>query len=123
MYNATMSKLSSSNGDNGERDASGRFSKGNRGGSGNPYARRVARLRSLLLDPVTDKDLEAMVATLVNRAKKGDIVAIREVLNRLVGKLAAAIDPDRLELDNRRLELMEQRVVPAAWSVGRPHVG
>ena len=41
------------NGLNGERGANGRFTNGNRGGPGNPYARRVSRIRSMILDPAT----------------------------------------------------------------------
>ena len=39
----------------------------------------------------------------MERAKTGDVVAIREVFNRLVGKPLAAIDPDRLDLDEAQL--------------------
>src|SRR5262245_18489356 len=37
-------------------DSRGRFAKGNRGGTGNPFARRVARLRTLLLEIVSEDD-------------------------------------------------------------------
>lgn len=56
------------NGRAGNRDAGGRFAKGNSGGPGNPYARRVARLRSLMLEAVSDDDLKAIVAALVQQA-------------------------------------------------------
>src|SRR5438067_2077329 len=39
-----------------ERDADGRFVKGNRGGPGNPFARRVAELRRELLEAVSADD-------------------------------------------------------------------
>src|SRR5205085_4146516 len=41
----------SPNGGNGH-DSQGRFAKGNKGGPGNPFARRVGRLRSLLVNLV-----------------------------------------------------------------------
>src|SRR5258708_2822640 len=41
------------------RDGSGRFAKGNKGGPGNPFARRVGRLRSALLEVVTEEKLKA----------------------------------------------------------------
>ena len=81
-----MIEQPSPNGGNGQRGAHGRFAKGNAGGPGNPYARRVAELRSLILEAVTDDDLREIVKTLVKSAKDGDIAAAREVLNRLVGK-------------------------------------
>ena len=99
----------SPNGDNG-RDGRGRFGQGNRFGKGNPYAQRVAELRSLILEAVTDADLREIVRILVERAKGGDITAIREVLNRLVGKPTDAPDPVRLEFDERRLKLHRQRL-------------
>lgn len=95
MSNATPSP----NGSN------GRFSKGNAGGPGNPYARRVARLRGLLLDAVTDDDLKAIVAAMVEKAKGGDLNAAREVLTRTLGKPADAPDPDRLEVDGMGIDL------------------
>ena len=72
------------NGKNG-RDSRGRFVEGNPGGPGNPYARQVARLRSLIREAVSEDDLQAIVATLVDKAKKGNLTAIREVFNRLIG--------------------------------------
>jgi len=91
------------NGRNGESDSRGRFAQGNPGGPGNPYARRVARLRVVLLDAVTDEDLDAIVTALVDRAKSGDVSAAREILNRLVGKPGDSVDPDRLDVGERSL--------------------
>ncbi|MEI6171155.1 MAG: hypothetical protein WCQ45_01555 [bacterium] len=72
-------------GDNG-RDASGRFAKGNPGGTGNPYARRVAELRSALLDAVTPADIEGMARAVIDKARDGDVVAFRAVAPYLFGK-------------------------------------
>ena len=41
------------------RDAKGKFTAGNPGGPGNPYARQVAALRAHLLKSITAEDLEA----------------------------------------------------------------
>ena len=82
-----MGRSSSSNGANG-RSSGGQFAKGNPGGPGNPYAKRVSTLRSALSDQVQDKDLRAIVAKLVRLAKDGDIAAAKEVLDRSVGKSA-----------------------------------
>ncbi|MBE7465566.1 MAG: hypothetical protein HS116_18980 [Planctomycetes bacterium] len=68
------------------RTAAGRFAPGNPGGPGNPYARRVAQLRQVLLDAVSDKDLVNIAKALVAKAKKGDVHAAREVWDRLMGK-------------------------------------
>ena len=70
----------------GRRSSNGQFGVGNPGGPGNPYARRVAALRTALMDAVTDDDIRAVATALVKRAKAGEVPAIRELLDRLVGK-------------------------------------
>lgn len=96
-------KTPSPNGDNGGRDESGRFVPGNRGGPGNPFARRVAALRRVMLDSVTETDLREVVAVLVQQAKSGDVAAARELLTRIVGKPVDAVDPDNLDVDELQL--------------------
>ena len=68
------------------RDSGGRFAKGNPGGPGNPHARKVADIRRTLMETVTDNDLRQLVRTLVDKGKGGDVMAAREVLDRLLGK-------------------------------------
>ena len=68
------------------RTARGQFAQGNPGGPGNPYAKRVADLRAALLESVTEQDIRAVARALVKRAKEGEIPAIRELLDRLMGK-------------------------------------
>lgn len=92
----------SPNGANG-RGPDGRFAKGNSGGPGNPYAKRAAKLRSALYEAVTDDDLRAIVAKLVESAKGGDIAAAREVLDRLLGR------PEPIDLI-ARLEALESQL-------------
>src|SRR5262245_9634642 len=81
------------------RDAKGKFTKGNHGGPGNPYARRVAKLRQLLLSAVTDEVLGSIVEKLIDMAKGGDLAAIKLVLAYSIGKPGPCVDPDRLEED------------------------
>jgi hypothetical protein len=88
------------NGPNG-RDSSGRFAKGNSGGPGNPLGHRVAALRRALLEAVSEKDLRAIIAKLVEQAKAGDIQAAKEVLMRTLGK---PVETDLIE----RLEHLEE---------------
>jgi hypothetical protein len=77
---------------NGRNDR-GRFAKGNPGGPGNPYARRVADLRAALLESVTEQDIRAVARALVKRAKEGEVPAARELLDRLLGRTAdSALD-------------------------------
>ncbi len=81
----------STNGANG-RDGRGRFTTGNAGGPGNPHARKVGRLRSRLVECVTADDLREVVRKLVAMAKGGDLAAIREVLDRTIGKPTAIVE-------------------------------
>ena len=83
----------SPNGSNG-RTAGGQFAVGNAGGPGNPHGRRVEQLRAGLLDAVTDDDLRAIVSKLVEMAKGGDLPAMKEVLDRTLGKPPAAVTLD-----------------------------
>lgn len=88
----------SPNGSNGEtRDARGRFGRGNSGGPGNPYARRVAALRTALANSVSPEALTEMAQALVERAKSGDVAAAKLVLGYLIGAPLPAIDPDHLD--------------------------
>ena len=86
-----MSNTPSPNGQNG---------CGNPGGPGNPFAKRVGELRSLLLESVTDDDLRVIIRGMVDRAKAGDAIATREVLDRLLGRSVQAIALDaRLDVN------------------------
>jgi hypothetical protein len=105
-----MSNSPSPNGSNGQRDSRGRFAKGNPGGPGNPHGRAVARLRSAILSAVSEKDLYDVVAALVSKAKSGDVVAARELLDRIGGKPFASLDPLRVELEEKKLELARDRL-------------
>jgi len=92
-----MSGAPSPNGRNG----AGRFAKGNPGGPGNPHAASVARLRAALVEAVTPDDVAAIARALVTQAKGGDVAAVRELLNRLLGP---PVELDLIE----RLERLER---------------
>jgi len=81
------------------RDGRGRFTPGNKGGPGNPFARRTARLRSLLLEAVTDEDMQLMAQKLVVLAKAGDLAAMKLLFGYVIGKPIPCTDPDRVDLD------------------------
>jgi hypothetical protein len=80
-----MNSAPSTNGQNG-RDAGGRFTRGNAGGPGNPHARRVARLRSVMLKSVDGAAIQRIMAALIRRAEDGDVPAAALILNYTVGK-------------------------------------
>ncbi|MCC6581439.1 MAG: hypothetical protein IT440_13460 [Phycisphaeraceae bacterium] len=87
---------------NGEcRDQHGRFATGNAGGPGNPLGGKVAKLRAALVEAVSEDDIRAVAATLVSLAKGGDPQAIKELLNRALGR---PLEHDILA----RIEALEQ---------------
>jgi hypothetical protein len=69
-----------------QRDANGRFTKGNAGGPGNPFASKSAQLRSALMDAVTEDDIQQVAQTLIEEARAGNVQAGRELLDRVLGK-------------------------------------
>jgi hypothetical protein len=76
------------------RDADGRFAKGNAGGPGNPYPRRVAALRRALLDSVTEDDIKAIAKAVIEEAKDGNIAAAKIIFQYTLGKPDFAINMD-----------------------------
>jgi len=87
------------------RDRNGRFAPGNAGGPGNPHGGTVERLRHALLGAITEEDLHAIGAALVAQAKAGDLPAVKELLNRVLGR---PTDSDTLA----RLERLETALLP-----------
>ena len=61
------------------------------------------RQQTALIVAVTAEDITAIVAALILRAKEGDVVAAREVLDRLLGR---PVELDLIE----RLEHIEQEL-------------
>jgi hypothetical protein len=116
-----------------DRDESGRFMKGNRGGPGNPFARKTAALRAALLRMVTEQDIMEIACRLVMDAKVGDKAATKLLFQYVIGKPQPAINPDTLDVDefkNLQAEaacgdavpnVMEQPALPF-WLEVLPHV-
>ena len=67
------------------RDGKGRFTAGNKLAKGNPHAKRVAALRSALLNAVSEEDIQEVVQALVREAKDGNVSAAKELLGRVLG--------------------------------------
>jgi hypothetical protein len=80
------------------RSTKGQFLPGNPGGPGNPHAGRVQKLRSALLNAVTEQDVSAVAAALVAAAKSGDVPAIKLLFDRVLGKV------DTFRLDDETAE-------------------
>jgi hypothetical protein len=101
-----MSKPST-NGTSG-RKSNGQFAEGNKCGTGNPYARRVARLRSALLDAVGENGLTDIVQGMVTAAKGGDVAAAKLLLSYLLGKPVESVEPDYVEIHERELQTKDR---------------
>ena len=95
----------SPNHSNGRR-RDGKFAAGNKGGPGNPHSHLVAALRTAMFEAVTPEDVKSIVATLVELARKGNITAAREVLDRCLGR---PLEADLIE----RIEAVESAVPEA----------
>lgn len=86
------------------RDARGRFAPGNKSGRGNPLAGRAAKIRAVLLRKLTTRQANAIADVLIRRARDGDLAAIRELLDRTIGK---PVPSDILERVERLESLLE----------------
>jgi len=94
-----------------------RFTKGNTGGPGNPYARRVAALKQAMLEASSADDLQDIVRGLVDRAKQGEKDSICILFDRLFGKPTATQDSDRIELEELTLARLVRMATPTKTQV------
>src|SRR5205809_6619781 len=86
-----------------ERNGHGRFAAGNRGGPGNPFARRVAELRKAFVEAVTPEDLQKICQRFVTLAVFGDLAAAKFVLGYVPGKIPAPVNPDTVDQEELRM--------------------
>jgi hypothetical protein len=81
------------------RDRNGRFTKGNRGGPGNPQARQVAELRGAVIQSATKEGVLEIAEKLRQLAAEGNVPAIKLYFSYVIGKPSEpACDPDRLNM-------------------------
>jgi hypothetical protein len=86
-----------------DRDAqTGRFVAGNKAGRGNPFTRRLAAMRQVILDTIDATKLRQLVEALFAQALAGDVAAARTLLAYVVGKPSSSVDPDALDRDEWR---------------------
>src|SRR5687768_14890564 len=87
-----------------QRDDKGRFTAGNQGGPGNPFARRVGELRRAMLMAVSVEKIQEIINALMDKATEGDVPAARLVLSYVLGKPETVADPDRGDAHEWSLE-------------------
>jgi hypothetical protein len=102
MIQATDTEPTDVNG----RSENGRFAPGNSFARGNPTARHAQRLRQLFVTAVTEDDVKAIVAKLVELAKAGDIQAANLLLTRALGKPSTA--DTSLPIDSEPITSVDQ---------------
>jgi len=73
------------------RDANGRFLKGWAGGPGRPAGCQQIAWREAVAAAVTIRDIEEIVIVLMGQAKKGEPWAVKEFLDRVIGKAVQPI--------------------------------
>jgi hypothetical protein len=80
----------------GQRDGQGRFLKGWKGGPGNANAITPDRVRfgNILKNSVSDADFEKVAQVLLAQAQSGEPWAIKELLDRLLGKSKQVAEVD-----------------------------
>jgi|SRR5687768_10682873 len=91
----------------------GRFAPGNKLARGNPHAKRVARLRSALFKAVSPDDLSDVVMALLKSAKGGDVSAVKELLQRLLGPPEAADLLERLDALEAQIHQLSENKRPS----------
>ncbi len=79
------------------RGPDGRFLPGNKLAKGNPYARKVAALRSALFSAVKPADLVSVVGKMLALAVGGDVQAAKLILDRVLGPPLPLDIVERLE--------------------------
>jgi hypothetical protein len=88
------------------RLSDGRFTKGNRIGKGNPWAKQVQELRAAFFKVCTPERMEALVEKLIQRAEHGKvnrttILIIQELADRTIGR------PSQCDLESRLAAIEE----------------
>jgi hypothetical protein len=87
------------------RDARGRFTKGNKGGPGNPFVRRIGELRRTVLNFATQDGMQQAALVLKELALGGDLAAINLLFEYLLGKPRETVqtdDCDKLEEEQKK---------------------
>src|SRR5688500_16703846 len=78
------------------RGADGKFQRGNSAARGNPLNRKAQQLRAALLRAVGEDGITKATAAVLEKACAGDVLAYRELCNRVVGTPSPTEVLDRL---------------------------
>jgi hypothetical protein len=87
------------NGQEGRDTRTGQFVAGNKIGAGNPFNRRLAELRTQLVEAVGSDGMGRLARALLKHAEAGDLASAKLLLAYTVGKPVASVHPDDLAVD------------------------
>jgi hypothetical protein len=102
------------------RDAAGKFTPGNAGGPGNPFARRVAALRSAMVRAISEEDVAAIIVKLMEQARAGDPASAKVLFQYVIGKATPAPNPDRMDRDEYEVAREAPRYLEITTDLNRP---
>ena len=74
------------------RKPDGTFAPNNKGGPGNPHNGPSQKFRAMVYECVTEEDFKAVIAQLVALARSGEDWAVKEFLDRVLGKSRQTVD-------------------------------
>jgi hypothetical protein len=102
------------------RGKGGLFAPGNKFGKGNPHAAKVQKLRSTLVNAVTQKDIREVVKKLVEKAKEGCHHSAKILFDRIFGAPIVLDVEDRLaEVESRIEEMSDEELLVIARQAKR----
>ena len=93
----------------------GTFRPGNKGGPGNPFARQVGQLRKQILEALGTERFGRVLEAIIVKAEAGDIPAAKLLFQYALGKPGAAVEPDRLDVEEFKLK-QESAITPDTWT-------
>jgi hypothetical protein len=91
-------------------DERGKFKKGNPGGPGNPNVRRLGEYQQAIREAVTLDDLKKVIQRVLSKAQAGDMMAVKELLDRVVGKAGVVKNADATLIELPRVATTEDCV-------------
>lgn len=96
--------INGTNGTPGKDPQTGRFLPGNKlGTGGDPYQAKKLEFRAMMLKASTKESMGAVIAALFREAQKGESWAVKEVLDRFLGKA-----PDVIEVGDQTASMLSQ---------------
>ncbi len=92
------------------------FQKGNTlaAGHGRPYAKQVHALKKVIFDTTTPHDMQVIWKKLLYMAKRGNMPAIREVMDRCFGKAIQAVEMTPAEAEENVKEMSTEELMRLA---------